>query len=32
MLDVAALFLVITALLAYLNQRFVGLPTNRWFR
>jgi CPA1 family monovalent cation:H+ antiporter len=27
MLDVAALFLVITALLAYLNQRFVGLPT-----
>ena len=27
MLDVVALFLVITALLAYLNQRFVGLPT-----
>jgi len=27
MLDVAALFLVITALLAYLNQRFIGMPT-----
>lgn len=28
MLDIAASFLVITALLAYLNQRFVGLPTS----
>jgi len=27
MLDIAALFLVITALLAYLNHRFVGMPT-----
>jgi CPA1 family monovalent cation:H+ antiporter len=28
MLDVAAICLVITALLAYLNHRFVGLPTS----
>jgi len=27
MLEVAAIFLAITALLAYLNERFVGLPT-----
>jgi CPA1 family monovalent cation:H+ antiporter len=27
MLDIAAICLVITALLAYLNHRFVGLPT-----
>jgi CPA1 family monovalent cation:H+ antiporter len=27
MLDIAALFLVITALLVYLNHRFIGLPT-----
>ncbi|WP_064735885.1 cation:proton antiporter [Azohydromonas australica] len=27
MLDIAAICLVVTALLAYLNQRFVGLPT-----
>ena len=27
MLDIAAIFLVITALLAYINQRFIGLPT-----
>ncbi len=27
MLDIAALFLVITALLAYMNHRFVGMPT-----
>ncbi len=27
MLDIVALFLVITALLAYLNHRFVGMPT-----
>jgi len=27
MLDIAAVCLVITALLAYLNHRFVGLPT-----
>ena len=27
MLEIAAIFIVITALLAYLNQRFVGLPT-----
>ncbi len=27
MLDIAATFLVITALLAYLNHRFVGMPT-----
>lgn len=27
MLDVAAIFLVITALLAFLNHRFIGMPT-----
>ncbi|HSQ69373.1 MAG TPA: sodium:proton antiporter [Steroidobacteraceae bacterium] len=27
MLEIAAIFLVITAVLAYLNERFVGLPT-----
>ena len=27
MLEIAAIFIVITALLAYLNQRFLGLPT-----
>jgi monovalent cation:H+ antiporter, CPA1 family len=27
MLDIAAIFLVITAVLAYLNHRYVGLPT-----
>ena len=27
MLDIAAICLVITALLAYVNHRFVGLPT-----
>jgi CPA1 family monovalent cation:H+ antiporter len=27
MLDIAAICLVVTALLAYLNHRFVGLPT-----
>jgi monovalent cation:H+ antiporter, CPA1 family len=27
MLDIAATFLVLTALLAYLNHRFIGLPT-----
>lgn len=27
MLDIAAIFLVFTALLAYLNHRFIGLPT-----
>ena len=27
MLDIAATCLVVTALLAYLNHRFVGLPT-----
>ncbi|MCF8179428.1 MAG: sodium:proton antiporter [Sulfuritalea sp.] len=27
MLDIAAIFLVVTALLAYLNHRFIGLPT-----
>ena len=27
MLDIAAVCLVITALLAYLNHRFIGLPT-----
>jgi CPA1 family monovalent cation:H+ antiporter len=27
MLNIAALFLVITALLAYLNHRFIGMPT-----
>ena len=27
MLNITALFLVITALLAYLNHRFIGMPT-----
>lgn len=27
MLDIAAIFIVITALLAFINHRFIGLPT-----